>query len=110
MASVSAIVFSNGYCLPGFADPQVNTRVPFVLIAAKTESYGEKDGFHRDKKDIINTLKNNEVTSFQTMLDALQQAFELDKTLRGEGPFTVFAPSDKAWKRLTDADLQALFG
>lgn len=80
-----------------------------VKIAAKTQVYSDKQGFERDRKDIINTLKNNEVTSFQTLLDGLQQAFQLDKTLREPGPFTVFAPSDKAFAHLNDEDLHTLF-
>src|SRR5271170_2933107 len=79
------------------------------LLAARTEAFSEKEGFERQPKDVINTLKANEVTSFQTLYDGLQQAFGLDKTLKGPGPYTVFAPSDKAFRRLSDEDRHALF-
>lgn len=80
-----------------------------LLIADKTREFHEKEGFERQPKDIINTLKNNEYASFQTLLDGLQQAFDLDKTLKNKGPFTLFAPSDKAFKTIPDEDVQALF-
>lgn len=80
-----------------------------VLIAAKTQEFKEKQGFERKPKDIINTLKNNEFASFQTLLDGLQQAFDLDQTLKNKGPYTLFAPSDKAFKTMPDADVQSLF-
>lgn len=79
------------------------------FIAAKTKEFKEKKGFQRKRLDIINTLKDNEVVQFSILLDGLQQAFELDKTLKGNGPYTLFAPSDKAFKRLPDDDRQSLW-
>lgn len=80
-----------------------------VLLAVGTQEFKEKQGFERKPKDIINTLKENEVTSFRTLLDGLQQAFELDKVLKNNGPYTLFAPSDKAFKKMPDEDVQTLF-
>ncbi len=80
-----------------------------LLIAErKTEKYIEKEGFERQRKDIVNTLKDNDVTRFATLQDALVQAFDLDKTLKNKGPYTLFAPSDRGFKRLPSDDLQAL--
>ena len=79
------------------------------MIAAKTQEFKEKQGFERKPKDIINTLKDNESTSFQTLLDGFQQAFDLDKTLKNSGPYTLFAPSDKAFKAIPTEDVQTLF-
>jgi uncharacterized surface protein with fasciclin (FAS1) repeats len=45
--------------------------------------------------------------SFQTLLRALEVA-GLTDTLKGAGPFTVFAPTDEAFARLPKADLDAL--
>jgi len=81
-----------------------------MLLAAKTQAFSQKDGFEREPKDIINTLKDNQSTSFQSLLDGLQQAFDLDKTLKDKGPFTLFAPTDSAFKHISDEDLQSLFG
>ncbi|MBA3859197.1 MAG: hypothetical protein C0507_20015 [Cyanobacteria bacterium PR.3.49] len=80
-----------------------------VKIAAKTTKYSEKEGFERKKLDIINTLKENEVTRFMTLRDGLTQAFELDKVLKGNGPFTFLAPSDDAFKHYPADDLSQLF-
>jgi uncharacterized surface protein with fasciclin (FAS1) repeats len=80
-----------------------------ILLAAKTKRFAEKEGFEREAKDVINTLKDNDVTSFNTYLDGLQVAFALDKTLKGKGPFTVLAPNDKAFQRIPAADLQMLW-
>jgi uncharacterized surface protein with fasciclin (FAS1) repeats len=80
-----------------------------VEAAGHTEPYAEKQGFHRDQKDILNTLRNNEVTQFQNALDALQQGFDLDKSLKDGGPYTFFAASDKAFKKLSTEDYTSLF-
>jgi uncharacterized surface protein with fasciclin (FAS1) repeats len=68
-----------------------------------------KQGFERKPKDIINTLTDNEVTAFHIFLDGLDQAFSLDDTLKNKGPFTVFAPSDKAFKTIPADDRQSLW-
>jgi len=44
---------------------------------------------------------------FETLVTALQAA-ELVDTLEGEGPFTVFAPTDEAFAQLPDGTLEAL--
>ncbi|MDX1523042.1 MAG: fasciclin domain-containing protein, partial [Anaerolineae bacterium] len=44
---------------------------------------------------------------FTTLVTALQAA-ELVETLQGEGPFTVFAPTDDAFAALPDGTLDAL--
>jgi uncharacterized surface protein with fasciclin (FAS1) repeats len=45
--------------------------------------------------------------SFKTLAAALQAAGLVD-ALKGEGPFTVFAPTDEAFAKLPAADLNAL--
>ncbi len=45
--------------------------------------------------------------SFKTLLAAVQAA-GLEDTLRGEGPFTVFAPTDAAFAKLPDGTVEAL--
>lgn len=75
----------------------------------KTKRYEEKGGFERTPKDIINTLKDNEISQFATLLDGFEQAFGMDKTLKGKGPFTVFAPTDKSFTTIPGDDVQSLF-
>jgi uncharacterized surface protein with fasciclin (FAS1) repeats len=45
--------------------------------------------------------------SFKTLVSALQAA-GLVETLKGKGPFTVFAPTDEAFAKIPKADLDAL--
>jgi uncharacterized surface protein with fasciclin (FAS1) repeats len=44
---------------------------------------------------------------FKTLAAALQHA-DLVKTLKGKGPFTVFAPTDAAFAKVPKADLESL--
>jgi uncharacterized surface protein with fasciclin (FAS1) repeats len=75
----------------------------------KTEQFKEKQGFERKPKDIVNTLQDNEVTAFHTLIDGLDQAFSLDHTLKNRGPWTLLAPSDNAFKKLPDDDKKSLW-
>src|SRR6186997_1706836 len=45
--------------------------------------------------------------SFKTLVQALQAA-DLVETLKGAGPFTVFAPTDEAFAKLPAGTLEAL--
>lgn len=108
--SLAALSVSVGICLAFMTTMSgARTSKNNYLIASKTEAFQEKQGFERNKKDIINTLKDNDVAQFSTLLDGLQQAYELDKTLKNNGPYTFFAPSDKAFKKLPDDDRQTLW-
>ena len=55
--------------------------------------------------DIIDTAVA--AGSFNTLAAALTAA-DLITTLKGEGPFTVFAPTDDAFKKIPAGDLEAL--
>ena len=56
-------------------------------------------------KDIVDTA--TDAGSFTTLLTALDTA-GLKDTLKGPGPFTVFAPSDEAFKKIPEAELNKL--
>ncbi len=56
-------------------------------------------------KDIVDTAV--EAGSFNTLATALKAA-DLISTLKSEGPFTVFAPTDAAFAKIPKADLDAL--
>ncbi len=62
-------------------------------------------GGHHEKADIVDTAV--EAGSFTTLVAALQEA-GLVETLKGEGPFTVFAPNDEAFAKIPKDDLTAL--
>ncbi|MEH1941681.1 MAG: fasciclin domain-containing protein [Nostoc sp.] len=55
--------------------------------------------------NIIDTATNN--GSFKTLVAAIQAAGLVD-TLKGEGPFTVFAPTDEAFNKLPAGTVDAL--
>jgi uncharacterized surface protein with fasciclin (FAS1) repeats len=57
------------------------------------------------QKDIVDTAVA--AGSFKTLATALQAA-GLIETLKGKGPFTVFAPTDEAFAKIPKADLDAL--
>jgi uncharacterized surface protein with fasciclin (FAS1) repeats len=57
------------------------------------------------KKDIVETAVS--AGSFNTLATALTEA-GLIETLKGEGPFTVFAPTDEAFAKIPEATLTAL--
>lgn len=59
----------------------------------------------QDRKDIVDTAVA--AGSFQTLAKALGAA-GLVETLKGEGPFTVFAPTDEAFAKLPAGTLEAL--
>ena len=55
--------------------------------------------------DIIDTAVN--ASSFKTLIAAVKAAGLVD-TLKGPGPFTVFAPTDDAFARLPEGTVEAL--
>ena len=56
-------------------------------------------------KDILTTA--TDAGNFTTLLTAIEAA-GLTETLKGAGPFTVFAPTDEAFAKLKKADLDKL--
>ena len=57
------------------------------------------------KKDIVDTAVSAE--SFKTLVAALKAA-DLVDTLKGKGPFTVFAPTDDAFAKLPAGTVEGL--
>lgn len=70
---------------PGAADPTTSGTVAKADIVATAEGAG----------------------SFKTLLAAIKAA-GLEATLHGEGPFTVFAPTDEAFKKLPPGTVESL--
>jgi uncharacterized surface protein with fasciclin (FAS1) repeats len=63
------------------------------------------EGDHGMKKDIVDVAAEN--GSFNTLVAAIKAAGLVD-TLKGEGPFTVFAPTDEAFAKLPEGTLEML--
>ena len=62
-------------------------------------SCGDDDDPETEVKSIVDTASDTE--SLSTLVAALEQA-NLVSTLQGEGPFTVFAPTNDAFQALLD--------
>jgi uncharacterized surface protein with fasciclin (FAS1) repeats len=81
------------------------TRRILALAAAVAIATPAFAGNHGESKDIVDTAVA--AGSFKTLATALQAA-GLVETLKGPGPFTVFAPTDEAFAKIPKADLDAL--
>ncbi len=72
-------------------------------LIASIIAFGALSAAHA--KDIVDTAVA--AGSFKTLVTAVQAAGLVD-TLKGPGPFTVFAPTDEAFAKIPKADLDAL--
>ena len=75
----------------------------FALILAFFTSMPAHSANH--EKDIVDTAVS--AGSFNTLVAAVQAA-DLVETLKGEGPFTVFAPTDEAFGKLPEGTIDDL--
>ncbi len=73
-----------------------------ALLLATTAIAGHHGA---EKKDIVDTAVAN--GSFTTLAAALE-AGDLIGTLKSDGPFTVFAPTDEAFAKLPDGTVEML--
>ncbi|MEQ6916755.1 fasciclin domain-containing protein [Halomonas sp. SSM6] len=71
----------------------------FIVGCAQADYHGMKE------KDIVDTAV--EAGQFNTLVAAVQAA-DLVDTLKSEGPFTVFAPTDEAFAALPDGTVEDL--
>jgi uncharacterized surface protein with fasciclin (FAS1) repeats len=72
----------------------------------KTGGYGKNDAKKAaSQPDIVDTAVS--AGSFNTLVKAVQAAGLVD-TLKGDGPFTVFAPTDEAFAKLPAGTVESL--
>jgi uncharacterized surface protein with fasciclin (FAS1) repeats len=81
-----------------------NTLVP-VLVAVGLLVWAVLPSVADTQKDIVDTAVS--AGQFNTLAKALTEA-GLVETLKGQGPFTVFAPTDEAFAKLPPGTLEAL--
>jgi uncharacterized surface protein with fasciclin (FAS1) repeats len=79
-------------------------RAALALAVAAPLSFAVVPAFAQDK-DIVDTAAANK--DFSTLVSAVKAAGLVD-TLKGKGPFTVFAPTDEAFKKLPAGTLDNL--
>lgn len=94
--------------------PVVGAVAAILLLTHSTEALAAKKcgGVHvthvalkQQSKDIVDTAV--EAGSFKTLAAALKAA-GLIETLKGKGPFTVFAPTDEAFAKLPAGTVETL--
>jgi len=72
---------------------------------SEVDEIKDSDRELKNSATIASLVKNNAM--FDT-LEAALEAADLEKTLQGPGPFTVFAPTDKAFAKLGHSTIQGL--
>jgi uncharacterized surface protein with fasciclin (FAS1) repeats len=78
----------------------------FSLVVIALTIFAFSDAYAMShEKDIVDTAIA--AGSFETLVAAVQAA-ELVDTLKGEGPFTVFAPTDEAFAKLPEGTIEDL--
>ena len=80
-------------------------RVSAVLVLVAVSSFGATVRAAPATKDIVDTAVA--AGSFKTLAAALKAA-DLVETLKGKGPFTVFAPTDAAFAKLPAGTVESL--
>jgi len=96
LAGVLLVAILVAACTPQTVEVVPATSTPFPTNTPVPEAEAE---------DIVDTAI--EAGDFTTLVQAVQAA-GLEDALRGEGPFTVFAPTDAAFDALPDGTLEAL--
>ncbi len=76
-----------------------------TLIAATAVATLATSAFAMSEKDIVDTAV--EAGTFTTLVAAAEAA-GLVETLKGDGPFTVFAPTDEAFAALPEGTVESL--
>jgi len=77
----------------------------FALGITACASISDKASDVMPKADIVDTAVS--AGSFKTLVAAVQAAGLVD-TLKGDGPFTVFAPTDEAFSALPEGTVESL--
>lgn len=83
----------------------LSTLMILTVLTPQTASIFAKEYNKKVEEDIVNIAVND--GRFTTLVEALKAAGLVD-TLKGEGPFTVFAPTDEAFEKLPDGTLEDL--
>jgi uncharacterized surface protein with fasciclin (FAS1) repeats len=84
---------------------RIRTSVAAVVAICLAVTSVNAAAENSDKKDIVDTAVSAE--QFKTLVAAVKAA-DLVELLRGEGPFTVVAPTDKAFAKIPKEQQDAL--
>lgn len=89
----------------GFSAASVLVQPSVAVAGEKADKAEKKEGYSKPKADIVDTAVA--AGDFKTLAAALTAA-DLIETLKGEGPFTVFAPTDAAFAKLPAGTVESL--
>ena len=81
----------------------LSTLIIFTIFTSQTASVFAME--NKKEQDIVDIAVND--SRFTTLVEGLKAAGLVD-TLKGEGPFTVFAPTNDAFEKLPDGTLEEL--
>lgn len=81
----------------------LSTLMIFTIFTSQTASVFAME--NKKEQDIVDIAVND--SRFTTLVEGLKAAGLVD-TLKGEGPFTVFAPTNDAFEKLPDGTLEEL--
>ena len=79
--------------------------IPLVMMSLLSLSAFAGHHMESEKADIVDTAASKEM--FSTLVAAVKAA-DLVDTLKGDGPFTVFAPTNKAFSNLPKGTVEML--
>jgi len=102
-AAVAAMLVLTGCATSDAEDTETTAAAEETTDTGMDE--GTDDGAAEEPGTIVDVAVGNE--DFETLVAAVQAA-GLAETLSGEGPFTVFAPTDAAFEALPEGLLDAL--
>jgi uncharacterized surface protein with fasciclin (FAS1) repeats len=102
VGTVAALVFTAAACGSEDSEDSTSTEETSSATAEPTE---EESAAEEEAQDIVDTAVA--AGQFETLATALEAA-GLVETLKGEGPYTVFAPTDEAFAALPDGTLDEL--
>ena len=100
---MNALTLLTPLTLAAFASPAV--AIPSDDHERSCSSSPAATAYEPEEKNIVETALA--AGSFKTLATALEAAGLVD-ALQGDGPFTVFAPTDEAFARIPEAKLQSL--
>jgi uncharacterized surface protein with fasciclin (FAS1) repeats len=105
LARVSVAVLALSLFAAACADDDEDATTTTTTEAMETTTTAGDDAGDEEGDDIVDTAIA--AGNFDTLVAAVQAA-GLEETLRGEGPFTVFAPTDEAFDALPEGTVEAL--
>ncbi|MDO6578641.1 MULTISPECIES: fasciclin domain-containing protein [Alteromonas] len=79
--------------------------IPLVMMSLMSISAFAGHHMESEKADIVDTAASKEM--FSTLVAAVEAA-DLVDTLKSKGPFTVFAPTNKAFSKLPEGTVEML--